>query len=151
MSFFSNAVKLIKRKNQNEKEDQVAFNNMELDFSIRNYAQESFSVLIIRPISNYFMKFMRISSFIITGGVLGVLVSIITFCIFLQFGSVESKLISFFVDNRINNLFPDADFLVKSAKITWNIEKHLPEISLKRLKLDDLVIPSVSIFPNIWE
>lgn len=150
MSFLSNTVRLIKNRHYNESNDQNV-SNIELDFSLRNYAKESFSVLIIKPLSNYFMKFMRISTFVITGGMIGVLFSVIAFFVFMQFGSMESKFISLFVDNRINSLFPDSDLMIKSAKLSWNAEKHMPEISLKRLKLDDLVLPSVSVFPNIVE
>ncbi len=151
MSFLSNTVRLIKNRHRSENGEQNVSPNMELDFSLRNYAKESFSVLIVRPLSNYFMKFMRIATFIITGGIIGFILSVITFVIFMQFGSMENKFISMFIDNRINSMFPDSDLVVKSAKLSWNSEKHMPEISLKKLKLDDLVIPSISIFPNIIE
>lgn len=150
MSFFSNAVKLIKNKKSNSENTQVS-DNLELDFSLRNYAKESFAVLIINPISNYFMKFMRITSFVITGGILGSILSVLAIYLFMQFGSVENKFISYFIDNQINSLFPDADFSVKSSKISWNVDKHALEIALKKLKLDDITIPSVYIFPNISE
>lgn len=151
MSFLSNTVKLIKNRHRNEIDEQNVPSNMELDFSLRNYAKESFSILIINPLSNYFMKFMRIMTFIITGGIIGTLFSVITFIFFMQFGSMENKFISLFIDNKISSLFPDSDLIVKSAKLSWNSEKHAPEISLKKLKLDDVVIPSISIFPNILE
>ena len=151
MSFLSNTVRLIKNRHHHSEDNEQNLSNIDLDFSLRNYAKESFSVLIVKPLSNYFMKFMRITTFIITGGIIGTLCSIIAFFIFMQFGSLENKFISLFIDNRINTLFPDSDLLIKSAKLTWNSEKHMPEISIKRLKLDDLVIPSISIFPNIAE
>ena len=151
MSFLSNTVKLIKNRHRNENGEQNVSSNMELDFSLRNYAKESFSVLIVKPLSNYFMKFVRIMTFVITGGMIGALFSVIAFFVFMQFGSMENKFISLFIDSRINSLFPDSDLVVKSAKLSWNTEKHAPEISLKKMKLDDLVIPSISIFPNIIE
>ena len=151
MSFFSNTVKLIKNKQHKEVDEQDVSSNVEFDFSLRNYAKESFSVLIVKPLSNYFMKFMRIMTFIITGGIIGTLLSVIAFVFFMQFGSIESKFISLFIDSKINSLFPDSDLIVKSAKLSWNSEKHSPEISIKKLKLDDLAIPSISIFPNIIE
>ena len=73
MSFLSNTVKLIKNRHRNENGEQNISSNMELDFSLRNYAKESFSVLIVGPLSNYFMKFMRIATFIITGGIIGII------------------------------------------------------------------------------
>ncbi len=151
MSFLSNTVKLIKNRHRNESEEQGISNEIDLNFSLRNYAKESFSILIVKPMSNYFMKFMRIMTFVITGGMIGILLSAITFFVFMQFGSMENKFISLFIENKINELFPDSDFVMKSAKLSWNSEKHAPEISLKKLKLDDLVIPSISIFPNITE
>ena len=151
MSFLSNTVKLIKNRHRSENVEKNEPSNMELDFSLRNYAKESFSVLIVKPLSNHFMKFMRIVTFVITGGMIGTLFSVIAFFIFMQFGSMENKFISLLIDNRINSLFPDSDLLVKSAKLSWNSEKHAPEISMKKLKLDDLVIPSISIFLNIPE
>ncbi len=151
MSFLSNTVKLIKNRHRNENSEQNVSSNMELDFSLRNYAKESFSVLIVKPLSNYFMKFMRIVTFVITGGMIGTLFSVLAFFILMQFGSMENKFISLFIDCKINSLFPDSDLVIKSAKLSWNTEKHSPEISLKKLKLDDLVIPSISIFPNIVE
>ena len=151
MSFLSNTVKLIKNKHHKEIDEQNVPSNVELDFSLRNYAKESFSVLIAKPLSNYFMKFTRIMTFIITGGIIGTLFSVIAFVFFMQFGSIENKFLSLFIDSKINSLFPDSDLVVKSAKLSWNTEKHSPEISLKKLKLDDLVIPSISIFPNIVE
>lgn len=151
MSFLSNTVRLIKNRHRSENGEQNISSNMELDFSLRNYAKESFSVLIVGPLSNYFMKFMRIATFIITGGIIGTILSVITFLIFMQFGSMENKFISLFINSRINRMFPDSDLVMKSAKLSWNSEKHMPEISLKKLKLDDLVIPSISIFPDILE
>jgi len=151
MSFFSNTVKLIKNRHRDENNEQNISTNMEFDFSLRNYAKESFSVLIVKPFSNHFMKFMRVTTFIITGGMIGTLLSVLAFVIFMQFGSMENKFVSLFIDNHINSLFPDSDLVIKSAKLSWNSEKHMPEISLKKLKLDDIVIPSISIFPNIIE
>ncbi|MCR4623645.1 MAG: hypothetical protein K5780_03250 [Alphaproteobacteria bacterium] len=151
MSFFSNTVKLIKNRHHKEIDEQNVSPDVELNFSLRNYAKESFSVLIAKPLSNYFMKFTRIVTFIITGGIIGTLLSVIAFVFFMQFGSIENKFISLFIDSKINDLFPDSDLIVKSAKLSWNSEKHAPEISIKKLKLDDLVIPSISIFPNIME
>ena len=151
MNFFSNTVRLIKNRHRDENNEQNISANMEFDFSLRNYAKESFSVLIVKPFSNYFMKFMRVTTFIITGGIIGTLFSVIAFIIFMQFGSMENKFVSLFIDNHINSLFPDSDLAIKSAKLSWNSEKHMPEISLKKLKLDDFVIPSVSLFPNIIE
>jgi hypothetical protein len=151
MNFFSNTVKLIKNRHRDENNEQNISANMEFDFSLRNYAKESFSVLIVRPFSNYFMKFMRVTTFVITGGMIGTLLSVIAFAIFMQFGSMENKFVSLFIDSQINSLFPDSDLVIKSAKLSWNSEKHMPEISLKKLKLDDIVIPSISIFPDIIE
>ena len=151
MSFLKNTVRLIKNRHRDENDEQNVTGSVEFDFSLRNYAKESFSVLIIKPLSNYFMKFMRITTLTITGGMVGTLLSIITFVIFMQFKSVENKFITLVINDHINTLFPDSDLSVKSTKLSWNSENHMPEISLKKLKLDDLVIPSISIFPNIIE
>ncbi len=150
MNFFSNAVKLIKRKTSILHSDIIS-DNIELDFSPRNYVKESFSIMIIRPISNYLMKFMRVFSFLTIGSLVGIFISIILLCIFMQFGSVENKFISLLIDKHITNLFPDADFSTKSSNISWNTEMNSPEINIKKLKIDDIIIPSISIFPNIWE
>lgn len=149
--FLSNAVKLIKSKERKAENQQAVsdYQNLFQDFSFRNYVKESFSVLIVRPVSNYVMKFMRITSFVATGTAIGIGVSLLLLVFLLQFGSLENKFISLFVDNRISELFPDSDFSVKSSKLTWNSEKGMPEICLKKLKLDDIEIPNVSVFPDI--
>ena len=150
MSLFSSAVDLIKRKVKRQ-DTEVLSPETELDFDTRNYVKESFSVMIVQPVSSYLMKAFRVTSFVITGGLIGLIASIVLFCIFIQFRSVESKFISLFLDDHIMKMFPDADFSTKSTKLSWNAEMNSPEISIKRLQLDDVVIPSISIFPNVME
>ncbi|MDR0632302.1 MAG: hypothetical protein LBF54_03650 [Holosporaceae bacterium] len=156
MSFFSNAVKLISRKKKNTKEEICESNDFseqsqEFDFSLRNYAKESFSVLIVRPLSGYVPKIIRITSLIIIGGMVGVIAALIFFGIFLQFGSVENTFISSLVQSRFEKLLPDSDLSMKSAMLRWNADVGAIEILMNRVRLDDLSMPQVSILPDYEE
>ena len=81
MSLFSSAVDLIKRKVKRQ-DTEVLSPETELDFDTRNYVKESFSVMIVQPVSSYLMKAFRVTSFVITGGLIGLIASIVLFCIF---------------------------------------------------------------------
>ena len=77
MSFFSSAVRLIRKKGMKDSQDTIKVTDnaefaesdksLELDFSLRNYAKESFSVLIIHPLSACMHKILRAASFVISG------------------------------------------------------------------------------------
>lgn len=160
MSFFSNAVRLIRRKevkdSQNEKivdntEYTASKESLELDFSLRNYAKESFSVLIIRPLSLYMQKIIRTCTFLISGMLVGGLIALISCLIALQFGSVENTVISAFLLNKIEKMLPDYDLSIKSAMLHWNSEEGSVEINLNKIRFDDFFIPRVSILPDYSE
>ena len=161
MSFFSNAVRLIRRKEvkDSQSSEKVANNSeytelngsLQLDFSLRNYAKESFSVLIVRPLSLYVQKILRTCAFLISGILVGGLVALISCLIALQFGSVENTVISAFLLNKIEKMLPDYDLSIKSAMLHWNSETSSVEINLNKIRFDDFFIPRVSILPDYAE
>ena len=55
MSFFSNAVRLIRRRKDDKNVD-LQNTTLEIDFAERNYVKESFTVLIRRPLSRVMLK-----------------------------------------------------------------------------------------------
>ncbi|MBQ3565308.1 MAG: hypothetical protein IJA14_04115 [Alphaproteobacteria bacterium] len=145
MSFFGSAVKLIRNKASSEEANQVVTDaNLELDFS-KNYVKDPFSVMIIQPLSGYLIKFMRLLSFIVTGGAIGLLLSVIAVLIFMQFVSVENKFVSMLCESQMSQWFPNSDFSIKKAKVTWNSEIRAPEIDLNTFKLDDIAIPALTL------
>ncbi|MDR1375271.1 MAG: hypothetical protein LBJ45_00450 [Holosporaceae bacterium] len=156
MNFFSNAVKLINmRRTDGNREAQKALpisDQMEqLDFSLRNYAKESFSVLIMKPLSGCMLKIMRTISFVITGILSGIVIAAICIGIFLQFGSVENTVLSSLIVSKFESLLPDMDLSIKSAMLQRNAETGSIEITMKKVRLDDLAMPRVSILPDYTE
>ncbi|MDR3187533.1 MAG: hypothetical protein LBT63_03865 [Holosporaceae bacterium] len=157
MSFFSNAVKLINMKRGGcDVEPQMAppvdgQNIEQLDFSLRNYAKESFSVLIVKPLSGCMLKIIRTISFVITGVLSGLVIAAICIGIFLQFGSVENTVLSSFIVNKFESLVPDMDLSIKSAMLQRNAETGSIEITMKKVRLNDLAMPRVSILPDYGE
>ncbi|MDR2268234.1 MAG: hypothetical protein LBD81_02140 [Holosporaceae bacterium] len=170
MSFFSSAVELfsIKRKQgrQNDYDpamessnpidsDEEVFANSELtpdlDFPIRDYLKESFSVLIVKPMSGCMGKIIRGISFVVTGVLCGSAAAVIICCVLMQFGSVENSLIGTIISHPFERMFPDLDISIRSAMFQWNSEHNTFEISLKKVRADDVVIPRVSIIPNYLE
>lgn len=155
MSFFSSAVRLIKRRkadseNLGKSENVAIVTDIELEknFSLRNYVKDSFSVLIIKPLSGCVMKIIRITSFGITGIISGGIVALLSIGIFLQFGSVENTVISAVILSQFEKFFPDADLSMKSAMLRWNPEVGAFEIDMRRVRLDDLAIPRVTLLPD---
>ena len=154
MSFISNAVRLIRRKsdkNQIKEQNNVVENSTELDFSLRNYAKESFSVLIKKPLSACMLKIMKITTFIITGIISGGLLACITCLILLQFGSIENTVITSFISDKIDKVFPDAELQIKNASFAWNSESKSFEIGINKMRINDFLIPHVSIQPDYLE
>ena len=161
MSFFSSAVRLIRRKGMKDSQDTIKVTDnaefseseksLELDFSLRNYAKESFSVLIVHPLSACMHKILRASSFVITGVLVGGLIALISCLITLQFGSVENTVISAYLLNKIEEMLPDTDLSIKSAMLQWNSDVGSVEISLNKVRFDDFFIPKVTILPNYTE
>ena len=161
MSFFSSAVRLIRRKGIKDSQDTIKVTDntefseseksLELDFSLRNYAKESFSVLIVHPLSACMHKILRASSFVITGILVGGLIALISCLIALQFGSVENTVISAYLLNKIEEMLPDTDLSIKSAMLQWNSDVGSVEISLNKVRFDDFFIPKVTILPNYTE
>ncbi|MDR2781103.1 MAG: hypothetical protein LBB21_01415 [Holosporaceae bacterium] len=153
MSFFSNAVRLISgKKKENSSEvwsnPDVLEQNVKFDFSFRNYVKESFSVLIIRPLSGCVMKVVRVTSVLVTGIVSGVVVASLCCLIFMQFESVENTVLSSILHGRFEKLLPDSDFSIKSATLQWNPKVGAIEIVMNKVRLDDFLIPRVSILPD---
>ncbi|MDR2765973.1 MAG: hypothetical protein LBB63_00725 [Holosporaceae bacterium] len=158
MSFLGNAVKLINFRNGirgwkspvagGSDVDVSSTQNMDFDFSIRDYAKESFLVLIKKPLSRYMLKFMRIASLTISGILCGVVVAVVCVAIFLQFGSIGSTLLSSLVVNELESLLPDMDISVKSTMLRKNLDTGSIEIAIKKLKLDDMAIHKLSILPD---
>lgn len=125
--------------------------NVEIGFSLRNYTKESFSVMIVRPISNCMHKVLRVSYFAITGVLVGGLVALITCLIALQFGSVENSVISAYLLDKVDTILPDSDISIKSAMLQWNSEASSVEICLNKVKFEDFFIPKVTVLPNYTE
>lgn len=162
MSFLSNAVRLIRNKGMKDSQENLAATDstensvmsgesIELDFSFRNYAKESFSVLIVHPVSACMQKILRACSSVITGVLVGGLVALIACLIALQFGSVENTVISAFLLNKIENVLPDNDLIIKSAMLQWNSDEGAVEIDFKKVRFDNFVIPRISVLPDYSE
>lgn len=161
MSFFSSAVRLIRKKGMKDSQDTIKVTDnaefaesdksLELDFSLRNYAKESFSVLIIHPLSACMHKILRAASFVISGVLVGGLIALITCLIALQFGSVENTVISAYLLNKVEEMLPDTDLSIKSAMLQWNSDASSVEICLNKVRFDDFFIPKVTILPNYTE
>ena len=152
MSFFSSAANLIRnRKNIQSSEPKnldMSANSLELDFSVRNYAKESFSVLIIKPLSGCILKIMKAISYVITGTALGSVCALLFFLVIMQFGSMENTFLSSLIINKLETVMPDADLSIKSANLHWNAQKNTFEILLRKVRLDDMRIPSMLIVPD---
>ncbi|MCR5224491.1 MAG: hypothetical protein K6C34_00220 [Alphaproteobacteria bacterium] len=155
MSFFSSAVKLIRGKKNFSEDSSVQNNNpvvteepLEKNFSLRDYAKESFSVLIVKPLSSCMMKIIRVTSLGVTGVIIGLIVALLSIGIFLQFGSVENTVVSSIVLSQFEKFFPDTDLSMKSAMLRWNPEEKALEIDMRKVRLDDLAFPRVSILPD---
>ncbi|MDR0678130.1 MAG: hypothetical protein LBF44_01170 [Holosporaceae bacterium] len=156
MNFFSNTVRLIREKKERvaekAKEDlPLLGENLELDFSLRNYAKESFSVLIVRPLSRRIWKIMRTISLLIMGTSVGLLMALLCFVLFLQFGSFENTFVSSWLQNRLEYFFPDSELSMKSAILQWNARESAVEIAVTKVRWDDLTIPRISILPDYVE
>lgn len=158
MSLFSSTVKFISDRKKihdagiEEKESPIfPEQELELDFSLRNYAKESFSVLIVKPLSKCMQKIIRGVSFIITGILSGAVIALIFCGILLQFSSVENSIISSLVVNKLEKLFDDADLSIKSAMINWNRETNSIELNFKKVRIDDLRIQRLTIIPDYAE
>lgn len=169
MSFISNAVGLIRGKkstpNNQDKERNDAVENPtddiqteetnnivtvsdDFDFSLRNYTKESFSVLIQKPFSVCMLKMMRVMTSVTAGILSGAVISVVACVIFLQFGSVENTIISSFISNKFDKIFPDAELNIKAANFTWNPKSKSFEIDMNRVRINDFLIPNVSIQPD---
>ncbi|MDR0677787.1 MAG: hypothetical protein LBF57_03930 [Holosporaceae bacterium] len=148
MSFFSNAVQLISKIKKSKAYDSVATDSLEMDLNLRNYVKESFSVLIVRPLSGCILKIMGTASSLITGTIIGTVIALLCFFVLIQFSSIENSLLSSFIMSKFEKLFPESDLTVKSASLRWNSHAKAFEILLNRVRLDDLSIPSVSILPD---
>ena len=160
MSLFSNAVRYINNKKKtlytNSKDiDDIGYvlpdQALDLDFSLRNYAKESFSVLIVNPLSKCTNKLLHGASFLVTGVLSGTVIAFVCCGILLQFNSAENSIVSSLVINRLEKLFEDADLSIKSAMINWNKDINSLELNLRKVKIDDLIIPRVTITPDYTE
>ena len=150
MSFFSNAVRLIRRRKDDKNVD-LQNTTLEIDFAERNYVKESFTVLIRRPLSRVMLKIIKVTALVITGCLGGIAAAVVALAILMQFGSMENTMISGFIASKIEQLFPDADFSTKSASIRWNTAAKTFEINMKKVHLNDFIIPNISIVPDYAE
>jgi hypothetical protein len=154
MSFLINTLKLIGSKKKRLKDlaeksyPILQQSDADFDFSLRNYAKESFSILIRRPFSGCALKIIRITSLLIMGSIVGAAAGLICLAVFLQFGSVENNMLSFFIQSRLEKFLPDSDLSMKSAALYWNPRAGSVEIMMRKVRLDDLSIPSISILPD---
>lgn len=151
MGFISNAVKLMHGKKSTEDQDRngsVVENSTDFDFSLRNYAKESFTVLIQKPFSACMLKFMRGMTFTVVGVMSGTLLACIVCIIFMQFGSVENSVISGLISNKFEKIFPDAELSIRSANFYWNSETNSFEIGMKKVRINDFLVPYISIQPD---
>ncbi|MDR0753101.1 MAG: hypothetical protein LBE95_00285 [Holosporaceae bacterium] len=156
MNFFSNAVRLIGGKRElvdgKAKEDSPLLGeNLELDFSLRNYAKESFSVLIVKPLSRRIWKIIRTISLLIIGASAGLLLALLCFVLFLQFGPLENTFVSSQLQHRLEKLLPESELSMKSAILQWNASEGAIEIAATKVRCDDLTIPMISILPDYVE
>jgi len=155
MSFFANAVRLIKGRKRmthdsvlhNDNSAQI-YQDVDLDFSVNNYVKNSFSSCVVKPLSGYVLKIIGGCAFIISGTAIGILLALLCFFVFLQFGSIENTFISSLIFGRFEELLPESDLSIKSAMLRWNSDLKAFEVSISRVKLDDLCIPNISIIPN---
>jgi hypothetical protein len=170
MSFFSSTVELFSRKRKLGRQDwgnlavessQPIDSNEEilanselmpdLNFPIRDYLKESFSVLIVKPMSGCMGKIIMGISFVVTGVLCGAAAAVIVCCVLMQFGSIENSLIGTIISRPFERVFPDLDISIRSAMFQWNSEHKTFEISLKKVRVDDVVVPRVSVIPNYLE
>lgn len=158
MSLFSRAVKFINDRKKVLSSD-VAMDGeyviqdkeLEFDFSLRNYAKESFSVLIVKPFSKCMQKVLRAMSFVITGILFGALIAAIICVIIFQFGSLENSVISSTLISKLEKVCDEADLSIKSAMVNWNRNTNEFELDLKKVTIDDLVIPRLTIVPDYMQ
>lgn len=151
MSFLGSAVKKLIRKDAikvYEKNSGPIDSALDLNFSSQNYRRDSFSVLVKRPLAASLLKVMRLTSMIIAGGVAGTLSAIIAVVILLQFGNVENKIISGLIASKFDKLFPDTDFKLKSVSLCWNPEEKAFEIEMSKVRINDIMLPRVTILPD---
>jgi hypothetical protein len=154
MSFLSNAVSLISGRKKGNTDENTPGNpdfpqqNLELDFSVRNYVKESFSVLIVRPFSRCVLKSMKITALLSLGILGGISVALICFSIFFQFGSVENTFLSSLVQSKLSRLYPDIDLSIKSATLRWNSDAREMEIVMNRVRLENLSFPQIFVLPD---
>ena len=150
MKFFSSALDFIRNRRNVEVTETISDgeNSTELDFSTKNYVKESFSVLIVEPLSKYTLKILRSISFVISGTLIGVACAALFFITIMQFGALENTILSSLIISKIEKAMPDSDLSIKSANLHWNRQKNTFEIELKRVRLDDFRVPSIVIVPN---
>ncbi|MDR1982499.1 MAG: hypothetical protein LBQ08_01730 [Holosporaceae bacterium] len=155
MSFLSNAVKSISRRKKDPtgetwRGDQAILQDeiLEQNFSLRNYVKESFSMLIVKPLSGHVLKIIRSTSLLIIGISTGVAIALLCLGILMQFGSIENTVLSFLIQNKLEKLVPESDLSMKSAMLSWNTDAGAIEIVMSRVRLDDLSIPNVTILPD---
>jgi hypothetical protein len=96
-------------------------------------------------------KITRGISFVITGILCGASIAVVICCVLMQFGTIENSLIGTIISRPFERMFPDLDISIRSAMFQWNSEHGTFEISLRKVRADDVVIPRVSIIPNYLE
>jgi hypothetical protein len=166
MSFLDNTIRFISREKSHHRNadstideckaplpdpESATKQSLNFEFSIPNYNKKSFSELVLRPLSNYMEKALRSASFVITGLMFGSVIAVaavLGFVIFMQFGTFENSLLSALIVSRFEKFLPDSDLAIRSASIQWNSEHKTFDINLKRVRIDDMTFPKISITPN---
>lgn len=119
--------------------------------SLRHYLGESFSLLATRLLGGHGWKVIKGISFVVTGLVIGSACSIILCVILLQFGSLENTVLSSIIEKHFEEVMPDSDLSIKAASLQWNSEHKAFEMNLKKVRIDDFVIPNIAIIPDYFE
>ncbi|MDR2794949.1 MAG: hypothetical protein LBB12_04180 [Holosporaceae bacterium] len=96
-------------------------------------------------------KVIKGISFAIIGIVAGSVCSLILCIVLLQFGSLENTVLSSIVEKHFEEVMPDSDLSIKTASLQWNSDHKAFEINLKRVRIDDFVIPNIAIIPDYLE
>jgi hypothetical protein len=136
-----------KKENSDEvlKNSDIPEQDIQFNFSFRNYVKESFSVLIVNPLSGYVMKTVRVASLLIAGVMAGTLAATLCFIVFMQFEPVENTVLSSFLREKIEKSLPNSDFSMKSAALHWDLKAGAMEIALSKVRIDDFLIPKISV------
>lgn len=77
-----------------------------LEFSPKKYSKSLFSLLIIEPLFQRMPKILAGASFVISGFLLGSLISAFVCLVLLQFGAMENPFISMTIIGHLEKMLP---------------------------------------------